>query len=923
MTALITFLTAFLVSYGLTFGLLRSPLSRRFVDVPNDRSSHDAPKPRMGGVAIVVAFLCAFGYLVWADPGARAFLPFVGAALILFVTGLIDDRRGLGVRLRFGIQLVAAATVVLSGVWLREFYFPIVGQISLGWVGIPLTVLFILASINFYNFIDGIDGLAAGGAFIASMFLALIALMIGHQPLALMYVAVGAASLGFLQFNFPPSKLFMGDGGSTFLGFFFAYAALYGNHLSPDLPLVIPLLVLSSLYLDAGLTLFNRLVTGKNIFEAHHTHYYQRLLSLGFNHKQITLLEYATTTLLGISAVLYFKAGAWFAVFLCLAWLVLFSAMIFKIRGLERGDKLFWERRTAMVIAADVLMIVVAYVGAYFLRMNFEFTAAEGNAMLRALPIVVAVRTACFLQYGLYRTMWRYTSTADVARVIKAVTAGSALVMLVMVLLTRFESLPRTLFVIEYALLMLLVLGSRFGYRWFHEVGREAHGSNARRFAIVGADADAERLCRQLKDELGAQADIVCFIDDDPATVGLTLHGIPVVGNTRNLDRLAESFKLDVVAIGSDAIDDSARSTIENDVARLKLELRDRPSSTVVPGADLLAQRVHRELGWPLHGPSSRARSWYRGKRVLITHAGNNIGSSLATELTELGGIVTVQLDAPGQRHTFASVRGEVSLMLGSTRTRAAAMAMIEEVNPDAVFHCVDIDTQVDRAAEKYLWDVAIAGTEHLLSAAEGRAEAVTLVTGWGATRVGVARANLAVVAEALALNHTAAARSRVSVVRVPRVATEVNLQALAAGTGDNDRWFDTLERDISVAAINITAHEGAEVLFLAATPGEISARDLAECLTGPKELASLTSASRPRGEAVGEMVFPAEQYRTVGLGGVVAIESPIYPASDVFRKVLGGSFLDAEPSSRQEWVRVMTGPLYHLQPSAFRGGGE
>ena len=174
--------------------------------------------------------------------------------------------------------------------------------------------------------------------------------------------------------------------------------------------------------------------------------------------------------------MVYLRAGNLFAPLVSAAWIALFTLAILKIRALERGDRMFWERRALLLIVTDLAAIVTAYLGAYFLRMNFQFTQAEGMAVLRALPIVVVVRSACFFKYGLYRSMWRYTSVADVVRVIKAVTAGSAIILAAVVLLYRFVAFPRTLFLIEYFLLIVLILGVRFSTRLFHEIGREPHG---------------------------------------------------------------------------------------------------------------------------------------------------------------------------------------------------------------------------------------------------------------------------------------------------------------------------------------------------------------------------------------------------------------------------------------------------------------
>jgi hypothetical protein len=412
------------------------------------------------------------------------------------------------------LNATPAVVAIATGTVLDHVTLPGAHTIHFGWFAYPLTLFVFLASINFYNFVDGIDGLAAGGAFIAGAFFSAIALMV-HQPaLAAVSAIASASALGFLQYNFPPSRLFMGDGGSTFFGYCFAGLAIAGARLEPGIPVFIPLLLLSSLYMDAALTIVRRLSRGEKVFQPHRTHYYQRLLQLGFNHKQVTLVEYLILVLLGVSGVLYMRAGGLFAPFAIAAWLTLFTLAILKIGALERGDRMFWERRTLLLICADTAAIVAAYLGAYFLRMNFHFTEPEGRAVLRTLPIVLVVRTACFFWYGLYRTMWRYTGVSDVVRVIKAVSAGSAVILAAVVLLYRFIAFPRTLFVIEYFLLILFVLGARFSTRLFHEIGREPESAAARRYGIIGAGDVGERALRELR-AAGPSSTVACFVDDD------------------------------------------------------------------------------------------------------------------------------------------------------------------------------------------------------------------------------------------------------------------------------------------------------------------------------------------------------------------------------------------------------------------------
>ena len=169
MDALISFLIAFGVSYFGTLLLLRIPTARGFIDIPNERSSHEAPKPRFGGVAIVVSFYAALFWLWVVRPEMRTFYPLVAGSGLLFLTGVVDDWRGLGVKVRFAAQIAAAVTVVSFGVHLDHIYIPAVGNVGLGWFGIPLTVLLVVGSINFYNFTDAMDALPAANPSIPSM----------------------------------------------------------------------------------------------------------------------------------------------------------------------------------------------------------------------------------------------------------------------------------------------------------------------------------------------------------------------------------------------------------------------------------------------------------------------------------------------------------------------------------------------------------------------------------------------------------------------------------------------------------------------------------------------------------------------------------------------------------------------------------
>ncbi len=901
MFGLIAFLCALAVSYAGTRLLLRRPPTRGFVDVPNERSSHARPKPRIGGVAIVGAFFAAIAVTAPFTPVLRPAAPFVIGAAILFVTGLADDWRRVSVALRLVAQTAAAAAAIGGGLVLRHAVLPVVGEISLGPLAVPFTAVFIVASINFYNFIDGIDGLAAGSAFIASVFLALAAVAVGQPVFALVYLAVAGSALGFLQFNFPPSKLFMGDSGSTFFGYFFATMAIAGNAATPSIPVFVPLLILSSLYLDAGLTVITRFARRERLFQAHRTHYYQRLLSIGLNHKQVTMLEYLITTMLGASALVYMKAGSFFAPFVCAIWLAVFTLAILKIRSSERGGRMFWERRALFVIAADFAAIVVAYVGAYFLRMNFRFTQAEGNAMLQALPLVVIVRSACFFKYGLYRSVWKYTSTADVVRVIKAVTAGSAIILTAVVLLYRFVAFPRTLFIIEYVLLILLVLGARFSMRLFHEIGREPQGDDSRRYAVIGADDAGERAARELNAR-GPRRSVVCFVDDDPRRIGLLLHGCPIEGPADSLADICRRHRVDALVYAVDDGDDVAATRWLARAHDAGVPIERAPGAYVREPDAIVSHRTAVALGRTPPAASPRVAASLRGQAVLVTNGGGVMGNALATGLRAAGAVPVFHVVDPASR-LASRLPDDVAFYAGSLFEEASAV--VDAVVPDVVIHVVTAEPAGGLNDDDFAWHHLVRESERLARAVWKRPGCrFVIACQWGSVASGDRVAAMAAIMEAIVLNR--AGTEAAAVLRLPRVLpTERAAESAAAA-----ETFDLLESEAASLVLEVAA--GAFRGIYAPAPGpafELSAlrRNGAPASTPP-------AGRRP--------VFPAEHLDECGVAGIRRVLSPLFPAPEPFRKLAVAGPPASAAAGRDEWIRAVAGQLYQIigaDEGAFR----
>jgi UDP-N-acetylmuramyl pentapeptide phosphotransferase/UDP-N-acetylglucosamine-1-phosphate transferase len=280
------------VSFLAAEAMRRSSHRLGFTDAPNERSSHSAPTPRAGGVGFALA-VPAIGALALSAAGATIDVPsraLLVASAALAVVGLADDRWGLPAGVRLVAQLAAASAVAAAGGALREVAIPGLFSFTLGPMAIPVTVAWLVALTNIYNFMDGIDGLAATQAIVAAGSIAVIAVCLGHAQLAAALLVLCGGALGFLLLNLPPARVFMGDVGSTFLGFTMAGWSVLGTHLTPPVPLVAWVAVLSPFLFDSATTLVRRLWRGERIHEAHRTHMYQRLVARGWPHGRTTLL---------------------------------------------------------------------------------------------------------------------------------------------------------------------------------------------------------------------------------------------------------------------------------------------------------------------------------------------------------------------------------------------------------------------------------------------------------------------------------------------------------------------------------------------------------------------------------------------------------------------------------------------------------
>lgn len=310
MFSTISFLTLTILAYFAVAWMRRVALQRHILDHPNERSSHSIPTPRGGGLAIVVLVIAVVVIYGIVKGFTRGNIAYILAGTILALLGWQDDLRSLPPRVRFPIQFVAIAIAMLGLGWFDSVTIPVFGVWHLGWFGIPITFFWILGLINAYNFMDGIDGIAGGVALAAGLGWALLSSAFGglENPIAFwLALSAAAASLGFLGHNWPPALIFMGDVASTFLGFTFAVLPLMSAPRGGD-ALMFGTAILWTFIMDAGITFLRRAAKRENVFAAHRTHLYQRLVISGVKPAFVSSL-FIALTLLGAGLSLAWGRG--------------------------------------------------------------------------------------------------------------------------------------------------------------------------------------------------------------------------------------------------------------------------------------------------------------------------------------------------------------------------------------------------------------------------------------------------------------------------------------------------------------------------------------------------------------------------------------------------------------------------------------
>jgi UDP-GlcNAc:undecaprenyl-phosphate/decaprenyl-phosphate GlcNAc-1-phosphate transferase len=605
-------LTAAVLSLALTPLVRRLALRLGAVDQPGTRRVHSSPVPRMGGLAVLGAFLGTlaaarfFDLLLTGVVVHHSWRWLFAGALIVSLVGAFDDVRGLGPVTKLFFQILAGVMVVMGGYGIGKVTNPFgAGVVDLGWLDVPFTLLWVVGVTNAFNLLDGLDGLAAGVALIVSTTLFVLSLAGNRVELALLSVTLAGALVGFLRYNFNPASIFLGDSGSLLLGYLLSVLSIQASQKgATTVVILVPLLALGLPIMDTLLAMLRRLlgalrvvrvdserneyqflvVGSGSIFQADREHIHHRLLKLGLTHRNAVMVLYGVCAVLGALALLAVRShGADIFLLVTVVAITLYAGVrqlgYQEVSVLQRGTLLpLFDlpvlNRRAVHVLADAALLAMAYVGARLIARGGELDAIARAHLLWSLPTVVAVKLGAFLWDGVYQRSYRYTNVTDLMALLRCLVGAEALAVGAVLVL---HGMPRTagaLFLIDFYLTLTLILGARLSFKVLELMASHRTEGKKRRVLIYGAGLSGTMLLREIHQNPSLRYKPVGFLDDYAGLHNRWVNGLPVLGGASELTAVLQRGAVQEVVIASRKIAESRVNHVAEICGRLGIPVR-------------------------------------------------------------------------------------------------------------------------------------------------------------------------------------------------------------------------------------------------------------------------------------------------------------------------------------------------------------
>lgn len=550
---------------------------------------HSVPTPTMGGLAIAFGTVAGFAVLVSGtlDGGVLDWVAVLGGALAMCAVGAVDDR----LRLSPVAKLVASLAVGAFLVFALAAAEP---EGSLPTSYTLIGTIWFAGLCHSFNLLDNMDGLASGVALIAALFMAvLLGPSLGYGVSALL-VALAGALTGFLYWNRPRARLFMGDCGSLFIGAVFGGASLvavFHQRIAFVSPVVLIVLILVVPLFDTAFVLVLRRLAGRSATRGGTDHVSHRLASLGFSVRTAVRILYLLGFIGGLTAwmmlersfepVLVLLGVALFTVLVVLTGIYLARVRAYNAEDFQALQKssfapflkdLAFKWHVGEVLL-DLVLITACFYAAYWLRFEGPELDTFLTFFTKYLPIVLGVKIAALYSSGLYRRSWETFGFRDLAAVGRGVGMGSLLTVAAVYYLYRGEGLSRVVLVLDGLLLALAIFATRASFRTMNLVA-SAKNKGHRRVLVYGAGGYGRLLVREMRANPAWRMNPVGFIDDDAMKAHRWIGGVPVRGSIEQLERTMRRYSVDEVILSSPSINGRVEYRIREICARLERPVR-------------------------------------------------------------------------------------------------------------------------------------------------------------------------------------------------------------------------------------------------------------------------------------------------------------------------------------------------------------
>ena len=548
-SALITFFISFALATCLTSTILWLTSRLPGLARPSSNRLHVAPTPVWGGIAIFLSFTCVASIRgLFNNPEVIV----VGiSASCMFLLGFMDDIWKFQPRWKLLGQVICALAPLTF-----VFRHPLTGDKV---IDALIALLWMVGITNAFNLVDNINGLSAGTAVLASSFQAALFFNQGEPARALISIAFGGAIIGFLFFNFPKGRIFMGDSGSLFIGFWLAATALSGTHFSENNHLstfLFPLLVMVVPICDTTLVTLTRVLTGRPISVGGTDHLSHRLIAYGFSQESAVLVLWAFSIVggtLGICAVFYGLSPLLSVVTVVLVAAALFGTYLTRfelhaqsalpVTAVPRPRIALWVRISSRVLL-DLILITSAYYVAYLLRFDGGIRRADMDLLASTTAELGLIKLGVFVAFGAYRPSWDYFGLKDAYRLVGASLLASLIAVTYFSTVYRFYGFSRIVIALDFLVFTLFTLMFRFSFRLFDELAPTNHRTNV---LIYGADSEGETALQFVSK--GYRYRVVGFLDDDRGKRDVSIHSVPIRGSTQDLARLAKQCNVKAILV--------------------------------------------------------------------------------------------------------------------------------------------------------------------------------------------------------------------------------------------------------------------------------------------------------------------------------------------------------------------------------------